>query len=137
MGNNDKYKGLFWIVSSLLLIVLIAYNLYSGLTVRKIGIPGIFELEFGKVGSDEDKVRLPPKVLPDKIARRIEELQRELEINENDQMRASLEIERLRPMLETDRDARQAIEHQERWLEELRTARQQIEHELNRLREQR
>ena len=137
MHNENKYKGLFWIVSALLLIVLVAYNLYSGLAVRKIGIPGIFELEFERKENHGRKSTVPPKVQPDGTARRIEELQSELENNENDQMKARLEIERLRPMLETDRDARRAIEHQERWLEELTMAGKQIEDELNRIREQR
>ncbi len=30
-----------------LVIALVAYNLYLGVTVRKLGIPGIFEIEFG------------------------------------------------------------------------------------------
>jgi hypothetical protein len=31
----------------LLAVVLIGYNIYTGATVQKIGIPGIFEIEFG------------------------------------------------------------------------------------------
>jgi len=52
-------------------------------------------------------------------------------------MRARQEIERLRPMLGTDRDAPAAIENQERWLEELTMSRKDLEQELDRLREQR
>ena len=141
MSNENKSKGFFWIVSALLLIVLVAYNLYSGLTVRRVGIPGIFELEFGAKEPLRDEVLPPREVSPDEVARevemRIEELQRELEINENQQMEARLQIDHLRSILETDRDARRAIEQQKRWLEELQTTRQQMEHELNRLREQR
>lgn len=32
---------------ALLLLALVGYNLYSGLTVKKLGLPGLFEIEFG------------------------------------------------------------------------------------------
>ena len=141
MSEENKYKGIFWIVYTLLLIILVAYNLYSGLTVKRIGIPGIFDLEFGKV---ETKLPydVPPKsksldVPPGEISGIIEELKRELEKNKNDQIRARQEVERIRPFLETDRDAWQALENQERWLEELAMNKQNIENELKSLREHR
>lgn len=132
MSDENKYKGIFWLVSTLLLIVLVAYNLYSGLTVKRIGIPGIFELEFG-----QQETHLPPEVPPNEISGIIEELKRELEKNENDQMRARQELERIRPLLDTDRDAWLALENQEKWLEELEMNKQHIENELKRLREHR
>jgi hypothetical protein len=145
MSNENKPKGFFWIVSALLLIILVAYNLYSGLTVRRVGIPGIFELEFGAKGSLRDEVPPPGKVpstvrpheVVKKVEMKIEELRRELAINENQQREARSEIERLRSLPEMAPDARGALKQQERWLEELQTTRQQMEHELNRLREQR
>ncbi|HEY9246508.1 MAG TPA: hypothetical protein VIO11_06650, partial [Candidatus Methanoperedens sp.] len=45
---DDLGKMFLWIVVALIIIFLIGYNLYSGLTVEKIGIPGIFMIEFGK-----------------------------------------------------------------------------------------
>ena len=46
-SSDDVGKTYLWIAVGILLIGLIGYNLYSGLTVQKIGIPGIFEIEFG------------------------------------------------------------------------------------------
>jgi flagellar basal body-associated protein FliL len=137
MSNENKYKGLLWIVIALLLIVLVAYNLYSGLTVRKIGIPGIFELEFGEVQTGGRNSTTTQKVPPDEIIRRIEELQQHLANNENEQDRARREIERLGPMTENDPDAVRAIEDQERWLKRLTIEREHMEDELRRQSEQR
>jgi len=139
MSDENKYKGIFWLVSTLLLIVLVAYNLYSGLTVKRIGIPGIFELEFGQLETQllPDVPPKPPDVSPNEISGIIEELKRELEKNENDQIRARQGIERIRPLLETDRDAWLALENQEKWLEKLEMNKQHIENELKRLREHR
>ena len=139
MSDENKYKGIFWLVSTLLLIVLVAYNLYSGLTVKRIGIPGIFELEFGQLETQllPDVPPKPPDVPPNEISGIIEELKRELEKNENDQIRARQGIERIRPLLGTDRDAWLALENQEKWLEKLEMNKQHIENELKRLREHR
>ena len=71
------------------------------------------------------------------ILQRIEELQWDLENNERETMKAHEEIERLKPFLETDRDAQQAIDNQERWLEELEMSRNQVELEIQGLRERR
>ena len=46
MGKNNQFNTFFWPVLTLLVIVLV-YNLYSGFIIKKIGIPGIFEIEFG------------------------------------------------------------------------------------------
>ena len=37
---------MIWVVIITLLIILVAYNLYSGINVKKIGIPGMFMIEF-------------------------------------------------------------------------------------------
>ena len=42
-AENNNLLTLF----ALIAIVLIIFNIYTGLTVKKIGIPGIFEIEFG------------------------------------------------------------------------------------------
>lgn len=47
-SSNDSTKKFFWVVAAFVLIVLVGYNLYSGITVEKIGVPGVFMLEFGK-----------------------------------------------------------------------------------------
>jgi len=137
MSDENKYKGLLWAVSTLLLIVLVAFNLYSGLTVRKIGIPGFFVLEFGEVQTDGRNSTTLQKVPHDEIMGRIEELQQHLANNENEKEKALRGIERLRTMLETDPDARRAIEEQEQWLERLTMESEHMEDELRRLREQR
>ena len=38
----DKFKTLFYLV----LLGLVAYNIYTGATIQKIGIPGLFEITF-------------------------------------------------------------------------------------------
>lgn len=76
MGNENQSSGnlsaknFLWVVVALLLIVIVVYNLSSGLSVKKINISGIFEAEFAekpasvatpaqieKVGEDELKTR--------------------------------------------------------------------------------
>lgn len=39
-----------WIIVAAVLIVLVLYNMYSGITVEKLGIPGVFMVEYGKKG---------------------------------------------------------------------------------------
>lgn len=48
MSNEDRPGNRLQFLVGGLVIFLIAYNLYLGITVRKIGIPGIFEIEFGE-----------------------------------------------------------------------------------------
>ena len=43
----DRVKSFLLVVFSIIAILLIVYNLYTGATVQKIGIPGIFEINFG------------------------------------------------------------------------------------------
>lgn len=76
MGNESRSSGsssgrnFLWVVVALLLIVIVVYNLSSGLSVKKINISGIFEAEFAekpasvaapdqieKVGEEELKKR--------------------------------------------------------------------------------
>lgn len=80
-------------------------------------------------------IHQPPGGPPDEIAGRIEELQRHLENNENEQERTRRGIEHLRTMLETDPDAWRAIQEHERILERLTMERERMEHELGRLHE--
>ena len=84
----------------------------------------------------ENKPKIPPNNEQAEILQRIEELQWDLENNKRESIKANEEIQRLRPFLETDRDAPQAIENQERWLEELEMSRNQVEREIKGLREQ-
>lgn len=81
----------------------------------------------------------PPKEPnePAEISQRLEELQMKLEDIEHKQMKAHKEVDRLRPFLETDRDAQQAIENQERWLEKLERRRNRVQSEIDHLHEQR
>lgn len=45
-SHSQTAKNLLWVVVALLLILLILYNLYLGLTVGKIGLPGGLTVEF-------------------------------------------------------------------------------------------
>ncbi|HVF88267.1 MAG TPA: hypothetical protein VM866_11790 [Pyrinomonadaceae bacterium] len=49
--SSDKPSEKSWKPANtffaLLLLALVGYNLYSGLTVKKLGLPGLFEIEFG------------------------------------------------------------------------------------------
>ena len=78
----------------------------------------------------------PPNDLHHDFSRQLEELQMELEKNDRQQMEAHQEIDRLRQFLETDRDAQQAIDNQERWLEELEMNMGNVQREIDHLREQ-
>lgn len=48
MSSDESAPGkrFLWNVVALVLLALVAYNLYSGVTVQRIGIPGIFEVEY-------------------------------------------------------------------------------------------
>jgi len=65
---EEKVKSCLLIVFSIVVIALIAYNLYLGVTVQKIGIPGIFEISFGTKperpsGTSQD-TPIPPVQIP-------------------------------------------------------------------------
>lgn len=47
MASNNS-KDWFNRILIILILLLVAVNMYRGLTVQKIGIPGIFEIEFGQ-----------------------------------------------------------------------------------------
>lgn len=47
MSNEGKPRTFVWTVIVLLLVIVVGVNLYRGFTVKKIGIPSIFEIEFG------------------------------------------------------------------------------------------
>jgi hypothetical protein len=46
MQKNISVKSILLICAFGLLIILITYNLITGITIKKIGMPGIFEIEF-------------------------------------------------------------------------------------------
>lgn len=46
------HSALIWVVSAVLLI-LVSYQLYRGLALRKVGVPGIFEVEFGELAPSD------------------------------------------------------------------------------------
>lgn len=56
----DRVKSYLMIAFSVVVIGLILYNIYTGATVREIGIPGIFTITFGPkpspTGTDRDAV---------------------------------------------------------------------------------
>ena len=49
----DEVKAVLLKLAGLLLVLIIIYNLYTGATIQKVGIPGVFEIEFGQ-GSKTD-----------------------------------------------------------------------------------
>jgi len=55
---EDKGKTFLWIVVAAILVFIIGFNIYSGLTVSEIGIPGIFTIKL-----DEKKPIEPPKLI--------------------------------------------------------------------------
>lgn len=59
MSNNVQWKVYKLVLA--LLVILILFSIGSGLLVRKIGIPGLFEIEFGEKSSTS---QLPPERQP-------------------------------------------------------------------------
>jgi hypothetical protein len=57
----DRVKSFLLVIFSIIAILLIAYNLYTGATVQRIGIPGIFEINFGS----SPKIPSTPRPRPD------------------------------------------------------------------------
>jgi hypothetical protein len=134
MGNEHNYKNLLLIASMVAIASLIAYNLYTGNSIKKVGIPSVFEIEFGQKQGEGGASKEQPHSETQGDLGRIKELQERLEQNAKNQLRARREIERLEPMVETDRDAPAAIETQERWLKDLAMEREELEAEIDRLR---
>ena len=52
----DKLK----VFAVILLLVLVGYNIFTGATVQKVGIPGLFEIEFGPRRSEPPTDSRPP-----------------------------------------------------------------------------
>ena len=115
------------------------------ITIAIIGLIGILG---GAFFTNWDKI-FPPDPIPPENGENnhepapngehdenLQKLEKDLENNDREQIRVREEIERIRPMLETDRDAQQAIESQERWLKNLEMQRNQIEREIQGLSEQ-
>ena len=67
MNNGGQSKVLLSVIA-LLLLAIVGYNVYSGVAIRKLGIPGIFEVEFGdkpNAGSSPTATATPtPKASP-------------------------------------------------------------------------
>jgi len=53
MADSSRETSIKWVVTVAFLI-LIAYQVYNGVHLRKLGIPGILEVEFGDPGARED-----------------------------------------------------------------------------------
>ena len=54
--GNQLGDGKIWAVGLVFVIVLVGWQIYRGATVKKVGIPGIFEAEFGE--KPKEPVRL-------------------------------------------------------------------------------
>jgi hypothetical protein len=68
MSPENSSKERFNQILIILIILLVVVNMYRGLTVQKIGIPGIFEIEFGQPnppdpGPDDNHDIHPPEVM--------------------------------------------------------------------------
>lgn len=55
MAGNSKETSIKWVVTVAFLI-LIAYQVYNGISLRKLGVPGILEVEFGDPVVREDSL---------------------------------------------------------------------------------
>ncbi|WP_447980234.1 hypothetical protein [Candidatus Nitrospira bockiana] len=123
--GEGKAKQAFWVVAASLLVLLVAYNLYSGRTIEEIGLGSFGSVKFGKSSgpptpassSDQDLSRAPvssgsdqpaeplvreaaaKRVDHDEMARRQAELEAKLR-----QMEAALNRAETKP----DRPARNA-----------------------------
>lgn len=47
----DAVKTLLQIVALVMVVVLVLYNVYTGATIQRIGVPGLFDIEFGRPGA--------------------------------------------------------------------------------------
>lgn len=90
-----------------------------------------------KRGGEEKEVTREVQGLErEEVIRRIQELEGEIEHNDFQQKKTREEIDRLSRFLETDPDARKAIQEQERRLEALRREKEELEQTIKSLREQ-
>lgn len=46
VGNAWTPRNVFFLVVALLLVVVVGYNIYHGITVKKVNVPGVMDLEF-------------------------------------------------------------------------------------------
>ena len=61
--STDKSMGFSWkLIPWTVLISLVLFNLYTGLTIQEIGIPGVFQVKFYPPDNP------PPDKLPPDIA---------------------------------------------------------------------
>jgi hypothetical protein len=66
----ENAKSFLQIVALVIVLFLLLYNIYTGATVQKIGIPGIAEVEFGQRASSDAPVQshaVAPSQTPDQI----------------------------------------------------------------------
>ena len=56
MQKNISVKSILLICAFGLLIILITYNLITGITIKKIGMPGIFEIEFESPAGPQNSI---------------------------------------------------------------------------------
>jgi len=85
--SHSGARNFVWIVVSMLLVVVVGYNLYSGATVKKIGIPGIFQIEFGERPDPVARNELD-RMDKQELLQRQAELERKLQAIEKDVNRA-------------------------------------------------
>lgn len=79
MTTQDQApKRLIWTVVLMLLVLLVGYNLFSGLVAKKIGIPGFFEVEFDKNPSGTVSGEALNDINKSELARRQAELEAKL-----------------------------------------------------------
>lgn len=84
MGNENRSsdsssgRNFLWVVVALLLIVIVVYNLSSGLSVKKINISGIFEAEFAEKPASVATTDQIEKVGEDELKKRQAELEEKL-----------------------------------------------------------
>lgn len=136
-GNGSGVS--FGLVALVGLLILVGYNLYTGVELKRIGIPGVFEVEFGERRRDAprgptwESPREPPWESweqhpggghpgPD-----IAELEERLHENARAQEEARWGIERGRRLLGEDPDAPHVVADQEAWLRQLERERQELE----------
>lgn len=63
MSEDSKSIGTLSKVLAIFVVLLIGWNLYTGATIQKIGIPGMFSIEFGNNGKTTPST-IPPETVP-------------------------------------------------------------------------
>lgn len=68
MPSENSTKDWFYRILILIVLLLVVVNMYRGLTVQKIGIPGIFEISFSHPQQPNDpQENTPDRPLPPEI----------------------------------------------------------------------